>query len=822
MRTASFPLALLFTLILGGLPPLSAQDNGTPPGLAPAPETGGAATPGNFASFPQSTPVNAILDFYEQQSGKHLVRDANLTGVQMGMNIGAVNKAEMLKLIEANLLLNGIAFVPIDDNTLKVMTVATNKNPSSEGVKLYANAADLPVSDQIVSYYMPLNYLSPQEVVNIFTQSVPHHNYGSYVPMPTAQAVILTENSNVIRQFITLKELMDVPPARVVSEFIQLNRADADTVATLLNKLLSPTPAPGAAPQVPGGSAASVPPDLGNTAPLSNEHNLLSGTAQIVSDPRSNRILVITRPVNIPFLKELIAQLDQPDIFLTPQRRPLKYVLAQDILAALESALAQGKDEQDQVQKSQSTTANKPANTPGGNTAPSNNYSGGASGSGGSGSVSAVTPSLQAPEQNNVPTVVTVGKTRLMADNNSNSIIVFGSPDVVSRVFAMIDELDRKPLQVYLATVIGELTVSQGTEFGIDILQKFQKVGQGGLATSVVTPGTSGFAGSTSSTPPATPSSPVPDPRSLISAGGFPLPTGLTLYGAIGSTLDAYVRALETTNRFKVISRPSVYTTNNKLAVIASGSQIPVPGNITSGFTGSSSTLTTTANVNYESVLLELQIVPLINAKHEVTLQIRQTNNSQGASQVISGNSVPTILTQEINTEVTVPDKSTVVIGGLITDNTKYNTSGVPLLSDIPVLGYLFRDTSKSKERDELIIMIQPTVVETDADQIAANETEKRRTILGREAQDAASYTLPQADSKVPVRPSTSGDIGVAVPTHETLPIVTVKPAPATPPPKNSNSSAHSGTAPAASSPASAASKGQMPKDSPPLPSTTP
>ena len=87
----------------------------------------------------------------------------------------------------------------------------------------------------------------------------------------------------------------------------------------------------------------------------------------------------------------------------------------------------------------------------------------------------------------------------------------------------------------------------------------------------------------------------------------------------------------------------------------------------------------------------------------------------------INGNNVPTINTQEINTEVTVPDKSTVVIGGLIKDNTTRNVSGVPFLSDIPILKYLFSDTAKNKERDELIIMIQPSVVETDADQIAVN-----------------------------------------------------------------------------------------------------
>ena len=377
--------------------------------LAPPGETGATgASSGGFGNFSNAS-VNSILDVYEQLSGKHLVRDINLAGVQsMSINATGVSKAEMLKLIEANFLLNGIAFIPMDEHTLKVMTVATNKNPSSEGIKLYANAADLPVNEQIVSYYMPLNYVSPQEVVGIFSQSVHPHNYGSYVPMPTAQAVVITENANVIRQLIALKELMDVPPARVVSEFIQLDRADSDTVAALLTKMLNPAPVPGAAPAAPGGAVA-VPSDLGNTTPLSNERNLLSGSAQIVSDPRSNRLLIVTRPVNMPFLKELVNQLDQPDLFLTPQRRPLKYVLAQDILVALESALAQGKDEQDQVAKSQTANPNNSANRPGGNGAPAANNSVG-NASGGSGSVSSVTASLQAPQENNVPTVVTVGK----------------------------------------------------------------------------------------------------------------------------------------------------------------------------------------------------------------------------------------------------------------------------------------------------------------------------------------------------------------------------------------------------------------------------
>ena len=741
-----FSLVLPFLLGSAALFPLLGQD--TPSTLAQDTATG------NFGNY-QNTPVNSILDTYEMLSGKRLIRDVNLAQApNISINASGVSKEEMLKLIEANLLLNGVALIPVDDQTMKVIILGQNKSPGSEGVKLYANAADLPKDDQVVSYYMPLSYITPTEAVAIFQVSIPPHPaYGAYVPAPSSQSVVVRDNVSVIRQLIALKELIDVPSAPVTHELIQLTRADAEKTADLLTKMLgvSASGAPGQ-PGAPG-NTPQVPASVGNDAPLANEHNLISGTAQILAVTRSNELLVITRPVNMPFLRELISQLDQPDSFAEPQRYPLKYVLAEDILPALEAAVAQGKDEEDEIKKETTST---------GSTTPTQSSTGGGQsqiGGGASGGqgLSPVTSALSAPPENNVPTVVTIGKTRLMADNRSNSIIVFGSPDAITRVSTMIGELDRKPLQVYLRTVIGELTVSAGQEFGIDILQKFQKIGQGGLASTLVTPGTAtanasaSTATSTSGTTATTTSSSVPEPRSLTSSLGFPLPQGLTLYGAIGSTLNAYVRALETTNRFEVISTPSVYTLNNKLAVIASGSQIPVPATTVSGFSGSSTDLTSSSSITYEGVLLELQIIPLINADHEVTLQIRQTNNTQGSSTVISGNSIPSILTQEINTEVTVPDKATIVIGGLISDNTTRNTSGVPWLSDIPGLGYLFKDTSKSKERDELIIMIQPTVVETEADQIAANETEKQRTILGHEAVEAAAGSVGNTEKTAPL-----------------------------------------------------------------------
>ena len=242
----------------------------------------------------------------------------------------------------------------------------------------------------------------------------------------------------------------------------------------------------------------------------------------------------------------------------------------------------------------------------------------------------------------------------------------------------------------------------------------------------------------------------------------------MNLYGVIGNTVNAYVRALETTNRFKVISRPSVFTTNNKLAVIASGSEVPIPGTTVSGFTGSSTDLVSSSSVQYQQVLLQLDIIPLINADKQVTLKIRQTNNSLGADTLISGNEIPSINTQEINTEVTVPDRSTIVIGGLIQDTNNRSTSGIPWLSDIPVLGYFFKDTQKSKKREELIIMIQPSVIANDADQQYVNEIEKHRTILGNEAEQEGAPTVITTTTDKVTRSETPAGVPMRTDTRST------------------------------------------------------
>src|SRR5205085_11255790 len=142
----------------------------------------------------------------------------------------------------------------------------------------------------------------------------------------------------------------------------------------------------------------------------------------------------------------------------------------------------------------------------------------------------------------------------------------------------------------------------------------------------------------------------------------------------------------------KVISRPMVFTSNNKKAIIASGQEIPVPVSTLSSFIPQqgatpATNFGTQSSIQFKKVALQLEVVPLINSEKEVTLDILQKLDSIADSTLIDGNSIPNIATRYIKTTVSAPNCSTIILGGLITDNDRRNVTGIPLLSKIPVLG---------------------------------------------------------------------------------------------------------------------------------------
>ncbi|MEX1045475.1 MAG: secretin N-terminal domain-containing protein [Chthoniobacterales bacterium] len=689
--------------------------------------------------------VSDILSLYEVLTDKRLVRDSALQGAPLTIVVpGEVPKSEAIRLIEASLLLNGYTFVPVDEKTDKIL--GPTKFPRSEGVPIYSTPYMLPAGDQVVSYFMKLDYLAPEQAVQLFQTFInPPKTYTSFMPVPNVQAVLITENIPVIQKLIALKAMVDVPPAQVVTEFVTLQRADAERVVEVLQSLTEAREeggprAPGQQPGQPQVDAQGqiIQASLATAGGGQFESNLVVGETQLVADPRTNRILVVTRPVNLPYIKKLIAELDAPMPLDSVLERPLKFVSAIDVLPVLNDLLSEG---------DQTTGGGGAAGAGQGGRAVIEGGTGtgqgiGGDGIGGGGGLSRP-DRIREPTEDGAPQSIIVGKTKIIADKSSNSIIVIGPPDSRQKVSQLLDMLDVRPRQVYIAAVIGELNLADEMEFGFSYFLKYINNGEGtGLAGSLINP-LNLDPGNVLSGPN------LPNPADLIRPQLFQGLQGLTVYGSIADAVDVYARALEKTGKFKVLSRPVVYTSNNKKAVISSGQQVPfVSSTLASSTITTQNTTGITSNITFKDVLLKLEVLPLINANKDVTLVIVQTKNDILRFENLGGNLTPVIGSQELTTTVTVPNGGTVVLGGLIVERMDAGDSGIPFLMRIPVLGYLFKQTSRKVQRQELLILLQPTVVENDAELAQASWQERYRSKIGDEAYADAA---PPAFANTPV-----------------------------------------------------------------------
>jgi general secretion pathway protein D len=305
--------------------------------------------------------------------------------------------------------------------------------------------------------------------------------------------------------------------------------------------------------------------------------------------------------------------------------------------------------------------------------------------------------------------------------------------------------MDVRAPQVALSTVIGELTLSNDEEFGVDWFLKYKRKLVGisrntGAPIPLPSAANSPVAGATPVVVPG-----VVDPAGLINFGQAltQVAGGTNVYIAAGNYLATIVHLLESTGKFKVISRPMVFTSNNKKAIIASGTEIPVPVSTLTNATTVNNVAAVASNIQFKKVALQLEVVPLINSEKEVSLDILQKIDSLAGSTTVDGNAIPNIATRYIRTNVSAPNGSTIVLGGLITDSKQKNYTGVPVLARVPLLGSLFRSTTVNKMRTELIIMMCPQVTLTPLDLHQLRQKTEDKTHFGPEVDQGECADCP-------------------------------------------------------------------------------
>ena len=755
-----FCIATLFlasaTAILGQSKP--ARPEPSVPKIAnPPPEEAPAPAPPNAPAmvrlqFPNSDVVD-VLHLYEQLTGKKLVMDNFVQGKVNIFIAKDVSREEAIKIIEMSMSLNGISLVPAGRDLVDV--VGAGQNPRKAPVPIVSDLADIPPGNPVISFLFRLQYADPQELQQVLMA----YFQGSsgtinILALPKASALLVTQNADIIRQLASVINQVDVAPAEVVSEFIKLDRADASKVSDMLKDIFekgteSPTQPGVRSVKVPG--AVPQPQQVeGAGLNVLSEEAIIVGKIKLTPDVRTNRIHVVTRPINMPFIRQLIQEFDANVEFAKPVTRYLQYVSAGDVLPVLVQALTEPGTEgagavpggglpgaSPQPQQQQRGGA--------GNTGGTNPYSsqfGNSGTGGGSGSTLNISEELSTQPVNTAPQAVTIGNSKLIADQRANSIIVLGNREVVVKVEKILDQMDVQAPQVALSTVIGQLTLNNNEEFGVDYFAKYHDrlvgVARNNQVFGINNPTVPGG---------IEPSKLIQFSKIVKNVGA-----GANLYVAAGDAFAAIVHVLESTGRFKIVSRPTIFTSNNKKAIIASGQEVPVPvntlSNVNSGLINNG-TAAVQSSIEYKKVVLQLEVVPLINSEKEVSLDILQKVDSivpNGAVN-ISGNQVPTIDTKYIRTNVSAQNGSTIILGGLIEDQKQKNYTGMPYLSRIPLVGALFRGTASSKQRRELIILMCPQVTLTKLDQYRLRQKwEDKNTHFGPELDQAECADCPKTD----------------------------------------------------------------------------
>ncbi|MDD2539818.1 MAG: type II secretion system secretin GspD [Desulfuromonadaceae bacterium] len=304
------------------------------------------------------------------------------------------------------------------------------------------------------------------------------------------------------------------------------------------------------------------------------------------------------------------------------------------------------------------------------------------------------------------------GKVTITPDKGSNSLVIMASPTDYTNLVQVIKKLDRRSKQVFVQVLIAEVSLDKSKELGLQT----GLIGGGSPNSNLTVAG-------------------MYDPLGTLGTIGTLLATGGALTpGVIASPLNvtAVLKALDKKGLLNILSTPNILTSDNKEAEINVGENVPFQGSSTQ------STFGTTQSVERKDIGINLKIKPQISEGDYVRMDINQEISAVKDSK---GQAIDLVTTKRsAKTSVVVKDNETVIIGGLIQDTEQDTVSKVPLLGDIPLLGWLFKTTSKTRNKTNLMILLTPHIVKDASD--LAEMTRAQRQLFGESVQNINSVDV--------------------------------------------------------------------------------
>ena len=583
--------------------------------------------------------IDAVARTFASITGRNVVVDPRVKGTITLVTDRPVSRAAAMGQFVAALRLQGFTLVETD-GLYKVVPEADAKLQSSGVSTLAGEEGRLPSGNQIATQIFKLNFESANNLVPVLRPLISPNN--TINANPGSNSLVITDYADNLRRMGRIIAAMDTANATDV-EVIVLQHAIASDLAPLVLRLL-------------GSSASGAPAGQADT----------SFKTTLIAEPRANALILrAANGAQLALARSLVARLDQPEaggsngVAGNIHVVYLKNADATKMAATLRAAIGGG-----------AAPAAAPA-------------AAAATGAAGSAAVAQATTGGQ-----------------IQADVATNSLIITAPEPQYRQLRAVIDKLDGRRAQVFVESLIAEVSADRAAEFGIQWQGPLGKAGDGVIGLLGSNFGTGGK-----------------NIINLATAGatGTVAPSRGLNFGAVQQTNGVYVlgflaRFLEDSGSGNVLSTPNLLTLDNEEAKIVIGQNVPfVTGQFTN--TGSNNgSVNPFQTIERKDVGLTLKVKPQISENGTVKLAIYQEVSNVLASSVNAPNG-PTTNKRTIESNVLVEDGAIVVLGGLLQDEYSGNEEKVPGLGDVPLFGNLFKSEARTRKKTNLMVFLRPVVV---------------------------------------------------------------------------------------------------------------
>lgn len=657
----------------------------------------------------QDVDIPVLAKFISEITKKNFIVDEKVRGKVTIISPTKVTPDEAYAIFQSVLQVKGFTTVPSG----RIVKILPNKDAKQSGAPVVFNGELAASGDEVVTRLIPLRHVNAADLMPVLQPLV--SSDGVLQPYPQTNSLVLTDTALNVKRLIGMLEELDIEGFERRTEVIALQYAIATDLAKQVEDIMreqgdpeNPSPQPRIKVMNAASSTTSV---SSSSSSSSGSMGNLQGV-RVLSDERTNSLIVMCGVREMKAVRRLVRQLDVP---LPPGSSkihvyPLKYANAEELLPVLADLIGGRTGGSGSIslevprrdrrttrerrfgdrQKSRSGSglgdrmpalSSQPPGSPGG---------GRASGS--------------APEFGSEVTIT--------ADPATNSLLISASPQDFETLAEVLAQLDVRRKQVYVEAMILEVSMERAREMGIELQSGFSINGEGvGLGRTNL--------GSLNSA--------LTNPGSLA---------GLLLAAASNRTIElpngtrvpaqvALLRAAQNSTDINVLSSPTLLTADNQEAEIIVGQNVPF---VASRATDSADLGNLFATVEREDVGITLRLTPQISEGDTVRLDVYEEVSAIVPTTVGDPNLVgPTTSVRSASTTVVAKSGQTVVIGGLISDNTTSQSSGVPFLQDVPILGNFFRTDGKQGNKINLLIFLTPHIVRDDTEIATRTQDERDR-----------------------------------------------------------------------------------------------